>query len=67
MLKKINLTEAAIRNHEELFPNHTSTLQKTDPELIDVFDNFAFDEVIGNRGLDARTRVMMIVASTVHQ
>jgi 4-carboxymuconolactone decarboxylase len=63
--KKTNLTEAAIRNHEELFPKHESTLQTTDPELIEVFDNFAFDEVIGYGDLDTRTRVMMILASTI--
>ena len=65
MHRKVNLTEAAIRNHEELFPNHTSTLQKTDPELIEVFDNFAFDEVISHGSLNTRTRVMMILASTI--
>jgi 4-carboxymuconolactone decarboxylase len=63
--KKPNLTEVAIRNHEELFPNHQSTLQTTDPELIEVFDNFAFDEVVGYGDLDRRTRVMMILASTI--
>jgi 4-carboxymuconolactone decarboxylase len=62
---KVNLTEAAIRNHEELLPNHKSTLQITDPELIEVFDNFAFDEVINYGNLDTRTRVMMILASTI--
>ena len=62
---KVKLTENAIRNHEELFPNHKSTLQITDPELIEVFDNFAFDEVIGYGNLDTRTRVMMILASTI--
>jgi len=65
MSKKVNLTEAAIRNHKELFPNHQSTLQITDPELIEVFDNFAFDEVIGHGNLDTRTRVMMILGSTI--
>ena len=40
------MTEAAIRNHKELFPDHKSTLQVTDPELIEAFDNFAFDKVI---------------------
>ena len=65
MPKKINLTEAAIKNHEEMFPRHQSTLQETDPELIEVFDNFAFDEVIGHGGLDTKTRVMMIIASTI--
>jgi 4-carboxymuconolactone decarboxylase len=64
-MKKINLTEAAVKNHEELFPNHKSTLQITDPELIEVFDNFAFDEVIRYGDLDTKTRVMMILASTI--
>ncbi|CCB86732.1 putative uncharacterized protein [Parachlamydia acanthamoebae UV-7] len=62
---KINLTEAAIRNHEELLPKHESMLQVTDPELIELFDNFAFDEVISYGSLDAKTRVMMILASTI--
>ena len=61
----MKLTKVAIRNHEELFPNYKSTLQQTDPELIEVFDNFAFDEVIGQGNLDTRTRVMMILASTL--
>lgn len=65
MPKNINLTKAAIKNHEELFPHHQSTLQETDPELIEVFDNFAFDEVIGDGGLDTKTRVMMILGSTI--
>ena len=65
MPKKVNLTEAAIRNHEELFPNHRSTLQITDPELIEVFDNFAFDEIISHGNLNTRTRVMVILASTI--
>jgi len=61
----MKLTKAAIRNHDELFPNYKSSLQQTDPELIEVFDNFAFDEVIGQGSLDTRTRVMMILASTI--
>ena len=61
----MKLTDAAVRNHEELFPNHQSTLQQTDPELIEIFDNFAFDEVVGQGGLDTKTRVMMILASTI--
>ena len=42
----VTITDAAHRNHEELFPNHQSTLKVTDPELIEIFDNFAFDEVL---------------------
>jgi len=61
----MNMTEAAIKNHEELLPNHKSTLQITDSELIELFDNFAFDEVISYGNLDIKTRVMMILASTI--
>jgi hypothetical protein len=32
-MKKLRLTDNAIKNHEELFPNHESKLQKTDPRL----------------------------------
>jgi 4-carboxymuconolactone decarboxylase len=61
----IQLTEAAIRNHEQLLPNHESKLQKTDPEFIALFDNFAFDEVIAHDYLDVKTRVTLILASTI--
>ena len=37
--------EQARKNHDELFPGHVSTLAVTDPELVETFDNFAFDEV----------------------
>jgi 4-carboxymuconolactone decarboxylase len=59
------MTETAIKNHEELFPDYKSTVKETDPELIEIFDNFAFDEVLSYGNLDARTRSMMILASTI--
>lgn len=61
------ITEAVQKNHEELFPNHQSKLAVTDPELIEVFDNFAFDEVIAHNDLDIRTRLMVILASLIAQ
>ena len=61
----MNISEVANKNHEELFPNHKSTLKVTDPELIEVFDNFAFDEVIGYGNLDTRTRMIMILGSII--
>ena len=36
----------------------------TDPELIEVFDNFAFDEVLRHSDLDIRTRLMVQLAGT---
>ena len=57
--------ERAQKNHDELFPGHSSTLAVTDPELIEVFDNFAFDEVLGHSNLDARTRLMVQLAAMI--
>jgi 4-carboxymuconolactone decarboxylase len=59
------ITETARRNHEELFPGRISTLAQTDPELIEHFDNFAFDEVLADSDLDIRTRVMVQLASMI--
>src|SRR5208337_1492771 len=63
----MSISEAAQKNHEELFPNPKSTLKVTDPELIDVFDNFAFDEVLSYGNLDTKTRLMVILASLIAQ
>jgi 4-carboxymuconolactone decarboxylase len=58
-------TNAARKNHEELFPNHKSQLAVSDPELIEVFDNFAFGEVMAQSKLDTKTRVMLILAAMI--
>src|SRR3954454_15546398 len=57
--------ETAQRNHDELFPGHVSTLARTDPELIEAFDKFAFDEVLRESSLDIRTRLMVQLASLI--
>lgn len=59
------VSEAAQRNHDALFPNHQSTLKVTDPELIEVFDNWAFDEVLRDAPLDARIRLMLQLAAII--
>lgn len=59
------ISETAHNNHEELWPDYKSRAKATDPELIEVFDNFAFDEVIGHSDMDTKTRVLMIMASTI--
>jgi 4-carboxymuconolactone decarboxylase len=61
----MGISEQARRNHDELFPGHTSTLSVTDPELIETFDNFAFDEVLHHGNVDARTRLMVQLASMI--
>ena len=61
----MTISEEARRNHDALFPNHTSTLTRTDPELIEIFDNFAFDEVLRDGTLDSRTRLMVQLAALI--
>jgi 4-carboxymuconolactone decarboxylase len=58
-------SEQAQRNHDELFPGHVSTLEQTDPELIEYFDNFAFDDVLRESTLDTRTRLMVQLAALI--
>jgi 4-carboxymuconolactone decarboxylase len=57
--------EQAQKNHDELFPGHVSTLKVTDPELIEYFDNFAFDEVLRYGTLNTRTRFMVQLAALI--
>jgi len=59
------ISERAQKVHDELFPDHASTLKETDPELIETFDNFAFDEVLEHGSLDARTRLMAQLAALI--
>jgi 4-carboxymuconolactone decarboxylase len=59
------ISEAARRNHDELFPDRESALARTDPELIARFDNFAFDEVLADSNLDLRTRLMVQLAAMI--
>jgi 4-carboxymuconolactone decarboxylase len=55
----------AQKNHDDLFPGYVSKVAVTDPEFIEVFDNFAFDEVLAQGNLDAHTRLMVQLASMI--
>ena len=59
------ISDTARKNHDELFPGHVSTLKDTDPELIEYFDNFAFDEILQHGDLDPRTRLMTQLAALI--
>lgn len=52
------ISDTARRVHDELFPGHSSTLAITDPELVEYFDNFAFDEILATAPLDPRLRLI---------
>lgn len=61
------ITEFAKSYQKKMFDDEVSKLYETDPEFVERFDNFAFDEVInrtnhGEYGLDDKTRMMVILS-----
>lgn len=59
----LRLSAAAVKTRAELFPGSKSQLAATDPELFEIFSNFAFGEVLDYGNLDTKTRMMCILAS----
>lgn len=61
----MSITEFSKHYHEKMLPGYVSKFLETDTEFIELFDNFAFDEVINEEGiaLDDRTRMMAILAT----
>ncbi len=57
------MNENAKAYYKKMFPQETSSLQETDPEFVEFFGNFAFDEVLSQTKLDDETRMMAILAS----
>lgn len=55
--------EAAKQYHERMFPGYESSFLKTDPDFIEIFDNFAFDEVVHHDDLPDRTRFLAILSA----
>jgi hypothetical protein len=53
------LNARAQPHYDTIVPNHVSTLAVTDPELIEIFNNVAFGEVLRASALDVRTRLMV--------
>lgn len=59
----MNFTKNAEKYHEKMFPGYDSKFKITDPEFIERFDNFAFDEVVNQDDLEDKTRMMAILAT----
>lgn len=59
------ITKFAKEYHEKMFPGYVSSFLETDPEFIERFDNFAFDEVVNNDDLDNKTRFLAILATLI--
>jgi len=64
-MKQPQFTEFAAAYHERMFPGYDSDLKRTDPEFIERFDNFAFDEVVNQTSdkLDDHTRFICYLAT----
>lgn len=59
------ISENAKQYHEKMFPGYVSDFLETDPEFIEIFDNFAFDEVVNHDDLDDKTRFTAILAALI--
>ncbi len=66
MAYKAQLTDNAASFHERMFPGYVSDFLRTDPEFIERFDNFAFDEVVAATPLlDDRARFLCWLATCI--
>ena len=57
------LTEAARAYRAQMLPTYASDLQRTDPEFVERFANFAFGDVVSDIDLPDRTRFMCWLAT----
>lgn len=58
----MSISKASHDYHERMFPGCHSKFLETDPEFIERFDNFTFDEVVSQVKLDDRTVMMSHLA-----
>ena len=59
----MNITDSAKEYYEKMFPDSDPDFLRTDPEFVERFANFAFDEVVNQDDLEGRTRFMAILAT----
>ena len=65
MAQEPKISEAALAYRERIMPGRTPELAATDPEFVERFENFAFDEVVneGAAQLPDRERFLAILAA----
>ena len=61
----MKITAEANKNHEELWPEGEFDMRKTDPDLVEIFTNFAFDDVITAAPLDVKVRLTVILGAAI--
>ena len=59
----MEISDRAKAYYEAMLPGQSPALLDTDPEFVERFVNFAFDEVVNQDDLDARTRFLAILAT----
>ncbi len=64
-LQNGELSSDAARNYRQWFPDPDGTLAATDPELAEVFGNFAFGETQQCGELDTRIRILITMVSAI--
>ena len=57
------MSEFSKQYREKLLPGQKHAFADTDPEFVQIFESFAFDEVVNQGDLDERTRFMAILAA----
>ena len=57
------MSDAAEKYFETMFPGQHPQFEATDPEFVERFTDFAFDEVVNQDDLDDRTRFLAILAT----
>ena len=59
--------KTAEENYKKWYPEYSTTLDVTDPELSSIFKNFAFGETQQYGNLDIKTRIIVTMASIIAQ
>ncbi len=61
------LTDEATANVGTWYPGYSDPMAKTDPELAQIFTNFAFGDTQQYGDIDTRTRILVTLASAIAQ
>lgn len=61
----MSVSDFAKKYHEKMFQDGLSSFSETDPEFVELFKNFAFDEVVNQDDLDDKTRFIAILATLI--
>ena len=61
----MELTDKAQENRDKFLSYYESDLNESDPEYMEIINNFIFDEVQENTGLDDRSQMLVVLATLI--